>query len=95
MPTYEYTCAECIDVFEKFVPMEQRDGQACPTCGDTRFVERMLAAPAVMNVAMADGTRRFDKVREYQKLERAKKHADKESQAKMTAEQNKVLKGAS
>jgi hypothetical protein len=46
-----------------------------------------------MNVAMADGTRRFDNVRRYRELERAKKYADKVDKAKLTAEQGKIFKG--
>ena len=91
MPTYEYF-SECCDVeWEACVPMDERDSQDCPSCACGDDVKRLLAAPAVMGVAMVDGTRRFDNVRRFRALEKAKKaEKDKAHQKKLQSEINKV-----
>ena len=46
MPSYQYTCRECEQGFEKKLPMAQAsDVQACPECGsfDTRKVIGSIA----------------------------------------------------
>lgn len=70
--------------------MDHRDDDTICPCG--MLMLRKFEAPHVMNTALPDGIRRFDKVREYRKLENAKRGAAKDEKAKLVAEQNKVLK---
>jgi putative FmdB family regulatory protein len=91
VPTYEYVCRGCDVEFERVVPMAERGDQACPKCECKDCVDRLPAMPAVMNVAMADGTRRFDNIRRYRALEKAKKaETDKRHQEKLTREMNRI-----
>jgi putative FmdB family regulatory protein len=91
VPTYTYVCEFCGNGHEEYRKIDDRDNETVCPCGCV--MTRPVEAPAVMNVAMADGTRRFDNVRRYRELERAKKYADKVDKAKLTAEQGKIFKG--
>ena len=89
MPTYEYSCYGCDSDEERCVPIDDRDKQLCLLCDEP--LTRHMAAPAVMNVAMADGTRRFDNVRRYRALERAKKaERDTTQQAKLQKDMDRL-----
>jgi len=93
MPTYPWECNVCDADYDVFTPMDLRDViTECPECHDCNDQHRAVSAPAVMNVAMADGTRRFDTVRKYRSLERLrKKTRDKSEQARIAVEQRQVL----
>lgn len=93
MPTYEYTAYCCDQDWEACVPMDERDRQHCPVCDDDHSVIRHIAAPAVMNVAMADGTRRFDKVRQYRELEKANRYEKDKAQKESLKKQMNKLTG--
>ncbi len=92
MPTYEYLCDEHgSQPFEAFVPMDERDGQACPECG--KPARRLLSAPMVMNHALPDGSGRFKELREQIKLDRARKWSlDKGEKKKINNELSKFKK---
>ena len=48
MPTYEYRCAECGEVFELERPVSERDSEAtCPKCGSKR-TSRMLSRGIIL-----------------------------------------------
>ena len=40
MPTYEYKCKECGNLFELFQPMKAEPVKVCPECGGT--VKRLI-----------------------------------------------------
>jgi len=65
----EWQCDKCETSWESVVKSSDRDTQTCPTCqGEAR---RLLAAPAVLRVSFRDGTKRFEKLREQDKVDRA------------------------
>ena len=91
MPTYLYKCECWPEVLELVRQVADHDEPVyCDSC--TANMTRLFAAPAVMNTALPDGTKRFDTVRNYQRLERAKRGADTTEKAKLSAEQRKILK---
>ena len=48
MPTYEYRCADCGEVFELERPVSERDSEAtCPKCGSKR-TSRMLSKGIIL-----------------------------------------------
>jgi hypothetical protein len=67
-----YSCSECsyYDV-DRVVRRDEQDNQLCPECGAA--LSRELGAPAVMGVALPDGTYRgveYQKMKEAAKLEK-------------------------
>lgn len=97
MLTYMYRCDEH-GIFAEYVEYRDRDEpQHCPECEKASPRTWEQSAPHVMQVALPDGTKRFDAIRTKTRLERArahaKEHGDLESLGKVRKELDK-LKGA-
>lgn len=95
MPVYAYECETCDEVhtFTELRPMKDYDKPAfCPVSGAEG--RKLIEVPNIMNTALPDGTRRFDKVREYRKLEDQKRAnvRNKAERQRAEAEIKKLLK---
>lgn len=87
MPTYEWTCDDCEHRWDLLVPYDRRDdAYPCPDCG-TCNTTRRFPAPAVMGVALPDGTKRkgFAEMREAINLTKEKAVARTDAQRKELA----------
>ncbi len=72
---------------EVIKPMAEYDTpERCPECKDFMWKPPYLNAPKVMNVALPDGTRRFDGVRKANDIEKQKRSAQAEQRKKLAAE---------
>ena len=46
MPTYDYQCLECEEIFEIFCKISELDSsKPCPKCGSTNTEKRIFSAP--------------------------------------------------
>ncbi len=93
MPNFSFKCYDCVETFEFFCPIAERDkvSPSCPNCKSSCDVERIFAAPAVMNASYPDGNRRFDNIRRFRALEDAKRReTDKTQKAKLVKEMNRI-----
>lgn len=45
MPTYDYKCDTCKHRWEANVPVDNRDSQLCPFCGDADVLRVINSAP--------------------------------------------------
>lgn len=76
-------CDPCAVDWEDVVPRGDRDAQKCPQCGGA--AARRPAAPMVLRASYPDGKRRFDGLREQDRLDRAF------SEARTADDQKRVL----
>jgi hypothetical protein len=67
----DYRCLKpaCAQEFDLVVLREERDAQNCPTCGSPAL--RVPSAPNTTRASFLDGTKRFDKLRQQDRVERA------------------------
>lgn len=68
-----WACEACNVEWEDLVPRAKRDSQVCPQCGGPS--ERQVGAPLVLKASFLDGTRRFDRLRAQDVLDRAASEA--------------------
>jgi putative FmdB family regulatory protein len=93
--TYDYGCDACGHVRDELVDRaDVPETLPCPECGGVSV--RRVGCLGVMNVALPDGTRRFQGIREQRVLQKAAKRAfkrrDKKEQARVQQEMNKLSK---
>ena len=92
MPTYLYVCTneeECGVTSEHFYRIADRpEERPCEICG-ARAVHR-IAAPAVMQAAYPDGTRRFTDLKEANRLVREAAVSRKETAREIRREIRKL-----
>ena len=48
MPTYDYKCAACGFMFDKFIPIAKRNIRKCPKCGKMRVKLSISGAPGLI-----------------------------------------------
>lgn len=61
MPTYDYKCIECEEVFEKILKIADREEPTknpCPFCEKSDTVELCLTAPSLVNPLRIDGLKK-------------------------------------
>lgn len=47
MPTYEYSCKDCGEIFDKKVSLKYRSDILCPECG-SKNTKKLLSAPSII-----------------------------------------------
>ncbi|SRR5579885_1474833 len=64
-------CVECGHTWDTLVPRDEKDNlHICKECGKIA-AKRLMGAPALMQRALPDGTKRFQKLRNQDAVERA------------------------
>lgn len=87
-----YDCSSCeYQDIDRIVQRAEQDAQKCPECGASLI--RQLGAPAVMGVALPDGTYRgtqYQKMKEAAKLEKQAANLPVEKRSDIKAEIRKL-----
>ena len=84
-----WACDKCEDSWEDVVMSNDRDTQTCPTCKGA--ATRQLAMPAVLRASFLDGTQRFKKLKEADRVDRALSEAKTfDDRKKLLVEKDKV-----
>jgi len=73
MPLYEYIC-ECGNEAGLFVPVNDRDGQPCPECGE--IMKRKLSIPQRAIIKMTAGEAENDKLTKFNNALSPRTYAD-------------------
>lgn len=91
----DYMCGSCeYEDTDRVVRRDEQDNQVCPECGEK--LVRQLGAPAVMGVALPDGTYRgtqYQKMKEAAKLEKQAANLPVEKRGELKAEIRKLRGG--
>lgn len=61
MPTYDYICSECNNIFEEIRKIDDRNvptESPCPSCGKTNCISLHLSAPSLVSPFRIDGLKK-------------------------------------
>ena len=84
-----WACDKCETSWEDVVKSNDRDTQICPTC--SMEARRQLVAPTVLRASFLEGTQRFQKLREIDRVDTALSEARSfDDRKKLLIEKDKV-----
>lgn len=61
MPTYDYVCSECNNVFEEIKKIDERtepEKNPCPSCGKINCISLTMTAPSLVSPFRIDGLKK-------------------------------------